>query len=58
MRFVSLLAVLLSSLVLLGCGSAGQRVLDAYSVPPPQDGTYTSNSPNRDTAQLPDGGGS
>jgi len=57
MRVTAIVAVLLSSLTLLGCGTMGQRVIDAYSVPPPQDPTYTSNSVNRDTAQLPDGGG-
>lgn len=58
MRFVLLFAVLLFSQGLLSCGTIGQRVIDAYSVPPPQDGTYNSNNVNRDTAQLPNGGGS
>jgi hypothetical protein len=58
MRVTAIVAILLSSLTLLGCGTMGQRVIDAYSVPPPQDPTWNGNAVNRDTALLPDGGGS
>jgi hypothetical protein len=56
MRFTAIVAILLSSITLLGCGTMGQGVIDAYSVPSPQDKTYTGNAVNRDTAQLPNGG--
>jgi hypothetical protein len=57
MRFFSLAAVILASVALMGCGTVGQSVIDAYSVLPPHDGTFNGNSVNRDTAQLPDAGG-